>query len=78
MNLEDDLGLEIADQLPVSGYDFPEPADWMLQTDKVIDAYKNEVELMRMSSRVFANLLRQLRKDVERLKAAAEKDGDKW
>jgi hypothetical protein len=67
---------DIAEELPSSDYDFPAPAEWMLQIEKVIDSYKAEVEDLRAVAKAQGVLLTRVYRDVEALKAEAEREDD--
>ena len=47
--------------------EFPEPREWMRQTEQVLDSYKNEVELLRKSVRDMQAAMTRISRDHRNL-----------
>lgn len=46
-----------------SEIEFPEPKEWMKQVEQVVEAYKNEVELLRQDVRTIRAAMTRINKD---------------
>lgn len=74
---ENGAGLEdLIDRIEEAYLEFPEPKEWMRQTNQVLESYKNEVELLRKDLRQIRTAITVISKQHRELMGTA-KDSNK-